>query len=644
MPADLIAQRVRTRLQRIAGKLRRALAAHRDKRLIRWLTREESLARSEDGGPWKINGTDLPPWEGTTIIGWADPTSQPRPDTVAEGLDYVTAHLDEMAAQLAAEIEVCAAVVVDPSLLRAVLARHDLPDRWPFARPGGDNRIGWYVLHALTRAASPDECAAAGIKPPEDLGDPVLPGTLTPLEVARWARDALNRAAPSPLALGDHVVRDAEAGRFPHGIGFNDLHFPAGSLALLYRAETAVRTVTPRPLTMPPVDVTQHTVRTLTTIGGAKQCLVARDPRAVCAQIKASPRPDEPARLVIYFADARSDRRLQLSLPYDEAGPLTAIAARYDDGPAIVRDVLAIYAFQWARFSQPPGPFWWWPNEHLRMIGVQPTAQNRADLLARMDRAHAILIEASYGQGDPIVGPMIANLASVRPEHKGSGKGGRRALDRARKIAIHDALYTGIRAPDGEPGNWWWLIPTELLRAPADRTSGRVHVLAPYLGSMFRTQLKEGRTGPIRVKVTAGRLALTLGIRGRLQDGRQRDDRMRRTLETTLEEGRRLGICKSSVISGTLDQDNAMVIFEPGDSMQQLMDARQRKPPAHVPETGDEFDRWLAASGWTTRETATTLRVSTRLVQLAARYGLRPLPWPIRNALRRYLWSETTPG
>lgn len=639
MPADLIAQRVRTRLQRIAGKLRRALAAHRDKRLIRWLTREESLARSEDGGPWKINGTDLPPWEGTTIIGWADPTSQPRPDTVAEGLDYVTAHLDEMAAQLAAEIEVCAAAVVDPSLLPAVLARPDLPDRWPFARPGGDNRIGWYVLHALTRAASPDECAAAGIKPPEDLGDPVLPGTLTPLEVARWARDALNRAAPSPLALGDHVVRDAEAGRFPHGIGFNDLHFPAGSLALLYRAETAVRTVTPRPLTMPPVDVTQHTVRTLTTIGGAKQCLVARDPRAVCAQIKASPRPDEPARLVIYFADARSDRRLQLSLPYDEAGPLTAIAARYDDGPAIVRDVLAIYAFQWARFSQPPGPFWWWPNEHLRMIGLPPTAENRSRLLARMDRAHAVLIEAFYGQGDPIVGPMIANLASVRPEHKGSGKGGRRALDRARKIAIHDALYTGIRAPDGEPGNWWWLIPTELLRAPADGTTGRVHLLAVYLGSMFRTQLKDGRVGP--VKVTARHLANVLGYSGR-QDGRLRDDRMKRGLETTLEEGRRLGIGTPTVVRGTLDRDNALVEFELGNRVQECIERRQRPLAAFVPATGDEFERWLSDSGLTTRQTATLLDVSTRLVQLAARYGLRPLPWPVRNGLRSYLWKETT--
>lgn len=111
-----------------------------------------------------------------------------RPYTLAEGLALVERSRAEVVAEVVGEIERCAAELVEPKLLPAVLARAEVVASWPWPE--------WaLVLDLLTNG--------------------YWPGAAAPLEVARWAREGLNAAAArlgERERPGDLLLADAEHG------------------------------------------------------------------------------------------------------------------------------------------------------------------------------------------------------------------------------------------------------------------------------------------------------------------------------------------------------------------------------------------------------------------------------------------------
>jgi hypothetical protein len=353
------------------------------------------------------------------------------------------------------------------------------------------------------------------------------------------------------------------------------------------------------------------------------QGLVGSDPRRVdsmrsaangpCKPSAALRRGDDhsiPASMVFVWDDGA---RTELELGVDDltVGPLTAIQRRY--GEAAVRDLQALYFLAWGNGAR-PGLWWWWPDEHLELVDLAHNRDNVRALRERMNRLHHTLLEAHYDTGRPLVGPLVALQLSDGT---------------ARKVALHDALYAGIRRPTGEPGAYFWPVPIEALRAPA--STGRVHTLVFVAGQLFRAEQCQAKT------IRASLLMHRLGIRWNAD--RQWNSRGAAELQRTLDDAIRTGVLSGYDVRGEgLADPNALVRLQPGAAAQRWWRGEAGRRPEPLPSTGAELASWLHQTGWSAAAAAEVIGAKPLAVQRAAKYGDRPLPPKIRAALRRRLW------
>jgi hypothetical protein len=541
------------------------------------------------------------------------PADLTLPITVGEVLDLVDVATPGWPDEMAAEVRRCAEALVVPPLLDAVLARRAVAERWPwpadgFSRPGDP----WWLFRMMAIAELRRALLSSGdlnrrwaYGPVEDgMVWPYWPGEAAPLDVARWARSELDRhlgGKPTALELAEHAPWGGTES--PEGD-----YWPGGGLALLYLAERELR---PRAPTMALLPVEPPTVRLVTSMAGAHPSVLNRR-----ATLTREPHGGEPIELLFSWPEqGDEDTQLRLPLTPPGAGVLTAVSCRF--GPAAVRDVLALYLFTWAARAAAKEPIWWWPDEHLALCGLDDQTGRRRRLHTLWEDLHTATLTAKYEHGRPLTGPVVARLATDGA---------------ATELRFHPALYAGVTREDGRRGSYYWPIPVDLLRLAADRSAGKVHVLAALLGAQWRRVWDPDNPGDTVARVGAKRLADGMT----LDRTRGHERRAGETLETSLDAAVSCGLVERyEVERGRLSDLSAMLRIWP------VATGKIERPP-WIPATGGDLVRWMdterltaAAVGKLLGENPTTVR------QWRSRYRNRPLPAGARRALRLHLWGPS---
>lgn len=526
----------------------------------------------------------------------------------------VELELEDLVASTARDIEVAVRDIIAPEYQDAVLSRGELADQWRWSLKtktgllllvAGDSFIGFAVPRGVS------------------------PGEVPPIDVARWIAPRLTQCANNgrearPSRIGAVSVENAKFseaihlstaekhGRLP---GYALLHpdedgavimVVSGHQVALYLAERAAQAITPRPFTSALVSVDNATVLAVESLAGVHPANL----REGASVEKLARQPGMPTAWTFFWDDGK---KFQLELQLDDpSSPFLAIGRQYGD--AAVRELVALFFFAWANGSR-PGEWWWWPDEHLELVGLARNKENRAAVAARMSRLQNTRLEAHFETGKPLVGPLV----------------GHRMTDgTARKLALHDALYAGVRRPDGTYGNYWWPVPLAQLRLNATGSAGRAHVLSVVAGSLFRANL----TKPY-ASITAGRLTDRLGIARR--NDRDTDTRAARELRQTLDTGQAAGMV-SRVECEDFSNPRAVVRLYPGEEALRVAAGAAPHRPTQLPATGADLDQWVREARITLRDATEMLELPYSTLRRAIGYGERPLPTNVRAALRRRLW------
>lgn len=529
------------------------------------------------------------------------------------GLRQIKAQAAQLIEETAVEIETNISELLPPEFQHNVLNSKIISERWPWTSTQ-DKEHPVPALPALKVLIRnfPDSLPLHEREPNQ------IPPEVAPLDVLEWIRYELNLAELTTnwttLNNVEWQKTDDQKQRW---------HTPAPGFALLYMAVKSLQDYLPAPPRQFPLSVERVPVHAMTGVGGT-------DPRELKKENSLSIRgdPAQPDSMVLQWEDGD-----QLELPIDAGvGPLVAVGRRYGQrGPAAVRDLLALYLFTWAARSPAGESFWWWPDEHLEIVGLKKNKENKRRLYDWLEDMGRAKLKAHYRHGQTLRGPLVT--ASLTAED-------RRKKETARRLHLHPALYKGVTDEDNQPGTYFWPTPIELLSIPADGTSGRVHILAPVLGGQWRAELSKAKDTPPVAKIGVDRLASYLALRPR--EDRMNDPRTAEQLQRTIEAGFQCGLSgKYWVERGSLGSLSGVLHVEPGPLALKVLETRQiGQRPAWIPATGNDLDRWLASQKLSAAKAAELLDINKQAMQRARQYGPNPLPVRVRKTLRRYLWAS----
>ena len=353
----------------------------------------------------------------------------------------------------------------------------------------------------------------------------------------------------------------------------------------------------------------------------AMSALTGAHPETVGGTLRGPTGADDPDQLLFSWPDTQP---LQLLMPgladKGRRGLLAGVGQAHGD--AAVRDLLALCFFSWAARASAGQAFWWWPSEHLELVGLRPRCRDtRRRLRRRIARFRQTDLTAHHATGPPLVGPLVAELLSD---------------GQARLLHIHPAFVKGVTGFDGRAGGYWWALPLQLLRMPANRTAGRVHLLGPLLAHSWRAALRHGGgdSDPPEARFRAERLADLLG----LQTVRSR---AATTLKISLDSAAASGLVGEwwARGPGDLARLGGTVHATPGAGALNVLRTRQVARPAWIPATGEELEAWIRDSGATSASAAKLLGTTGgSLRRVVSTHRERPLPSPVRDLLRRHLW------
>jgi len=640
------------RILRAIAHLHKALSDCGNRPLImespRYSKGSEQWKLDTETGKWKLDWKAvLPPTHRAvrrnptfTTAEWSGELTLPI--SIDTALAFVEKYQSELAKYMADEVKSAATVLITEKYHTAVLARDRVCLEWPWPDVvSPQNATNAQIAGWLLQTLLAHTCAQLEGEPSWFPGLSLLPDDAAPGLVRSWAKERilayLNNLEDSPeVAEAKDVLKDktevedfmdraekirravdgAVAGTAVStlaGVGFvlqgKQWHLPAAGMALLYLAELDVvarlKELTPKGPSGLLVDVSPVPIKTMSSLAGA-------DPGTL--QNGASARfPDESSPSSMTFT---WPGKIQLDLfqPLPGASALVAVGQQY--GNAAIRDMLAVYLFTWAARASANEAFWWWPDEHLETAGLSDNKDARARLRRVLDDLGRATLTAQYRKGKPLTGPVLSTL-----ETDGT----------ARLLRLHSSLYRGVCGEEGKIGRYFWPIPMELLRLPADGTTGKIHLLAPVLGSLFRAAMSGSKDRDPTAIIGAGRLADYLGM------GRETDRLKQRLaatqLRTGLDQAQQTKLIEGWTIRrGDLDNLTAVLVLTP--TTQQLVSA-----PAWIPSTGDELSYWMLDLGLNTTQTAELLGAKADTIQKwAKRFRGRPLPTAARRALRRYLW------
>lgn len=538
--------------------------------------------------------------------------------TIDDAFQLLHDSIGPITTEAAQQITACARTFIDPKLLEAALRQDLLTSCWPWPRAGNATNTtqAMTALYCLRVASLTDEHGAQTDKPLLTTLRGEWPPDVLPLDVAQWAKETLNQTSPSGKA-GDLLLRLASDGLQlvdPGDLTLDHdtyVDLQATGLALLYLAEHRAKLAVPAPFQMSLVAVDPPPVRTITSLGGTHPQTLSDSAKLFFQD------PNDPTRLDFTWDDGS---QLELELYPASCGPLVAVSYKY--GIAAVRDILALYAFTWAARANARESLWWWPDEHLELVGLANSKDNRKRLKTWLDAMTRCQLTVRYKTGSPLTGPLVSVIATDGSAHS---------------IHLHPALYRGVTGDDGRWSNKWWPVPMALLRMPADHSAGKIHVLAPVLGSMWRASLAKGNPHPV-ARIGTKRLAKYLASGYRID--RDCDPIAAKRVEKTLEAGKQAGFINDwKVERGSLDRFTGVLVATPGKQATEVLDTGDIPKPAWIPQTGNDLKRWMHALGISSVEASTLLGIPDRTLRRArSDYGDRPLPPRIRKALRTYLW------
>jgi len=209
------------------------------------------------------------------------------------------------------------------------------------------------------------------------------------------------------------------------------------------------------------------------------------------------------------------------------------------------------------------------------------------------------------------------------------------------ELRRHTGPARSVTSEKGDPGNYWWAMPTELLRLPTNRPGGKVHVLAPVLAQKWRTAWgKRKHPGALpEARMGVELLADTLAVQGAR---RRHDPRVADTLRAALEAGQACGLVGDwRVERGELEQLTGTIYATPGRQAPEVLQTRSMPKPAWIPATGAELAQWFSVHGLTRAAAAELLGIPAgTLCRVPNTHRDRPLPPRVRTAIRRYLWPK----
>jgi len=629
-PAHLI-EHFRGRLDRLRDHLRAELDPEQrflHPSLAWWFTESENTGDTEDTRrqrqEWfktfaeateeKRPKAEHPAAMFAAAFNLVDPRA-PHPTTMAEALAIIDDGADRLVEATALELQQSAELLIpDDNARTAVLAHPPVLDGWPWEHtPAG------MVLHAILAQIPHTE--GGGLL----LGE--LPGKAASADVAEWARDAVNGMfadypdIPDDVRLGDALVRRSSVAGFSNlgsylcGWIYLDNWpgpwLPLRGMALLYLAWQAVRLGIPASPTVGLVSVETAPARLVTSMVGA-------DARELSGNAEIWTDEAEPTRLIFEWHDGE---QLELDYAGPDANPLVRIAARY--GIAAVRDLLGLYLFTWAARAPAGDSLWWWPDEHLALTGLAQGKDGRRRLRTWLSRMKQTRLKVHYATGNPLSGPVVTESAT-----DGS----------AYRLHLHPALYRGVANEEGRPGKYWWPVSVNLLRLPADRSAGKVHVLAVVLGQQWRGELRKTPDAPPVARINVARLAEKLAIRP--QGGRNLERRAADTLRATLDAGKEGGLVGDyRVERGSLDALSGVLVVTPGEEAMRIREEGVIPKAAWLPATGGDVAEWLRRMALTKAAAGDRLGIpGPTLRRVCSTHRNRPLPPKVRAAFRRALW------
>jgi len=588
---------------------------------------------------------------------WSVPLASPL--TIGQALDLVGQHADAIVERALKNLDAGLELFVLPEAravtLRTILRKQDVGiGRWPWPtprlpvpqdvilRPEDQEEMEGGVLSPEQAAMTLLSCFARYMIDPgtENEAPPTLPGSdwwwpphTTYQDVVLWAVQRMNahvesarypEGNPSGLLLAawsqDNAARLKE-GRPP--LGFH-ARLPDGrwytvdrsSYPILYLAEKAASLGAPGTLpSHAPVDMGPVPVRMAGLLAGAS-------PEDMKPAGRIGKHRIEPILRVKWEGDPEGDGTVghQLDLPLwgDPTNIMLYIQRRYGD--AAVRNLLALYLFAWTSRTPTGESFWWWPEEHLDLVGLASSKENRAALRSWLENMKGGVLTVQYADDMKITAPIVASTAFAE------GAGGT-----ALRLHLHPALCRNL--PGSKDSDGFWLpVPLALFRLDAKGTHGKPHPAAFVLGRMFRASLKDGAIGSVRIGVEL--LARRLGISYRTD--RVKDPRAAETVRKTLESLRSAGFIESADLErGTLE-GNGLLVIRPG---RLALDAALSRP-RWIPATVGDFKAWMHETGFSSIELEGMIGVPASTIRWAKRGPPeRPLPTVLRAALRSYLWG-----
>lgn len=520
--------------------------------------------------------------------------------TILEAIELIENQANFIAEYTVLNFKNCLGTVFRQDLLNHVIHRQEIIKSWPW--PLDNSLCGLLNLLILLLPSLPK-------------GEPhpwqEWPSDITFIEVARWVYPRIYN--------GNKILSSVEDGReFPMTISIfingqtNEFLYHRSCVALLYKIERLLEFIAPSPPRVALVAVDRPPVRTMTGMVGSNWNLLESD--SEIALVSSENDPTDPIKLEFRWKDGT---QLELPIAPDNAGPFLAVAHKY--GVASVRNLLVLSGLTWAARASAEQSFWWWPEEHLELANLKDNKDNRKSLIEWIQTMTQAQLIAHYSTGAPICGPLITVSLTDGDAYR---------------LHLHPALFRGVTNEDGRPGKYWWPMPLELLKLPADRTAGKIHILAVLFGSFWRASLPD----PV-ARINSGRLVEYLAIRSR--DDRELDRRAAKTLQRTLEAGQKCGLIGDwDFQQGSIERLSATVVAQPGKSALDILKTSNIPKPAWLPATGKDLERWMQASDVTSFQASEILSIPDSTLRRLRSYKERPLPTRVRQAFRSYLWKE----
>lgn len=622
-PLDLGAV-FRERLESVLARVRGSFGGSLDRALVSPIPSPEA----PPGEPPVLAMPALSEVQGQSTFGsWVFPgewpAGLPLPLSVGAALDLVEAAAVEWPAELEAEVRRCAADLVAPELLEAVLARRAVAERWPWPWP--ESAPAWRVFGLLLRVVEPPRLTLTpdgqhwwwkgpGGRTNRQHG--TWPGEAAPLEVVRWAAPGLDRIAEG---WGREAVEQAEEMGWLTSFGNDDgRRWPAAGMALLYLAEQEVKRERDKPRIAVDAGKPHHDL-----VSGWRDLVRERGGRGTVHAVR------EGDRYALLPKGKDRPAAPQLFLPFDGEGLHFATVKALRDlvKPEGLRHWTALLRLLSVEGGR-RGWVRWTMAAHLDALGYSERARRDPETLDRVARQVELLtfLElALYDAGgkERDRTPLL-HVGAKHDRLEGSAW----RLD-GMELRMNPWLYGGVRdAASGELGSNFFPVPVELARVDHGRYP-YAHSLGLLLAMRWRWDLGDGLG---ELTLAGHNLLDTAGIRW----AQRRAARIWSKLEHDLAELQRIGQLGGWTWTDGAPSRAGMCRLRPAEA---LLDRVVRgvlpdeRPPADLPLTGAELRAWRELRAWSQAELARRIGVNQATVSRAEGRGAAALPPRLRDAL-----------